>query len=196
MLIGRAIVETSINLKYLTLNINDELCDKFVKSSLSYEKKLLEYIQNKIGSRGQEEFEKRILNSITNNFSKTKFKPDDVVFSRDRKWSADLFSLSEQVDLAEAYETMYRYLSRAEHGSWQHLEQYNLKEGAEFYKPELMFHRPDPQLICGVSLMSVVATISYYDYIVIKNNLFRKYLSDLVNWLCEISNKYNTFKDS
>ena len=57
MLIARAIVETSINLKYFTMKINDELCNKFVKSSLSYDKKLWEFVQEKINGKKPKEFE-------------------------------------------------------------------------------------------------------------------------------------------
>jgi len=56
----------------------------------------------KIGSREPEEFEKRLQATIKKSFSKSKYKLEDIDFSRDKKWSNDLLSLSKMVGLADA----------------------------------------------------------------------------------------------
>jgi len=195
MLIARAIVETSINLKYLVENITDDLCDKFVKSSLSYDKKLWDFLSVKIGSREPEEFEKRLQATIKNSFSNSKYKLEDIDFSRDRKWSSDLLSLSKIVGLVDAYETMYRILSRAEHGAWQHLEFYNLKENTDYYSPELSAYRPDPQIILGTNTMCLISVVAYLDFIQVVDCKFKKYLHEVSRWFQNISNEYFKFKD-
>lgn len=197
MFIARAITDTSIKLKFfIRENVDQELCDKFVKSSLSYDKKLWEFVRKKIGTREPEEFEKRILIKIESNFSKTKFKIEDIDFKKDKKWCADLSSLSETVGLSDAYETMYRLLSGSEHGSWGHLEQYHLKEEAEFYQPELLPHRPDPQLICAASHMCIAAAMDYADHIGITDKTFVQYLEEVLVWFRSISDKYDEFKNT
>lgn len=74
ILTSRPIAETSIVLKYLLQNINEELSDKFIKCSLAYDKKLFDLIQKNIKGRNPLPIEERMLKSIANTFSKTKLK--------------------------------------------------------------------------------------------------------------------------
>lgn len=193
LLAMRALTETSIILKYLIQNINDDIGQKFIKSSLAYEKKLLELIQNKTQSRNTLPFEKNIIESIKKTFAKTKYKTEDIIFKKDKSWHEDLFTIAEKVGLSDAYETMYRAGSHAEHGSWHHLMHYNLNETENRYEPELNNIEPNFLLINATSLMCLIVAHDYLIHINPEEKIFPKKIKELIKWIKELNTKRDNF---
>lgn len=86
MVVARIIVETSIILQYLVKNLDDSLCEKIIKSSLAYDKKLYDFIEQNRGDKPLTDIENRMLNSIKNNFKKENIQIDDINFQNDKNW--------------------------------------------------------------------------------------------------------------
>ncbi len=189
----RALTETSITLKYLIYNINDDLCQKFIKSSLAYDKKLWDFIQNKIDGREPLSFENRMIESIKKTFADTKYNIDDINFKKDKAWHEDLLTLSCKVGLLDDYETIYRTCSRAEHGSWYHLKFYHLVEGENGFEPELNNISPNPQLIIAANLVCLGAALDYLKYVTPNEKTFLVLIQNLIEWHIKLSNKRDEF---
>jgi hypothetical protein len=192
ILTARPIAETSIVLKYLLLNINEETCDKFIKSSLAYEKKLYDLIQKNIKGRDTLPIEKRMLQGIANNFSKTKFTIDNINFQNDKKWHENLSVLARKVGLEHYYETVYRVGSGAEHGTWQHLEMYYVHEQPEHYEPQIEYASPSPKLLEAVNYICLNAT---QDYImnISPDKVFLELIQTMIKWHQDIGMKHEEF---
>ncbi len=194
LLAVRALTETSIILKYLTQNINDDLCKKFIKSSLGYEKKLLDFIQKKLGNSEPSQFDSRIIESIKRKFAKAGFKPEEIDFKKDKDWHENLFDLAGKVGFLDYYETMYRSGSRAEHGSWDHLEDYHLIENEHGYLPDLRNSEPNPQMIINPNIMCLGTILDYCKYIVPEEVVIPSLIPKLIEWHLAISKKRNDFQ--
>ncbi|WP_367606758.1 DUF5677 domain-containing protein [Legionella sp. W05-934-2] len=64
---SRTLAETSIVLKWLIKNnLNDELCNKFIRSSLAYDKKIWNLVNNKLKGREAFPFESKYLIALKN----------------------------------------------------------------------------------------------------------------------------------
>jgi hypothetical protein len=58
-------------------------------------------VQEKIKEREPQLFEQRILRSIQTTFDKANYKIDDIKFSQDKYWHADLATIAKQVELLD-----------------------------------------------------------------------------------------------
>lgn len=189
LLAARALTETSITLKYLIHNISEDLCQKFIKSSLAYDKKLWDFIQDKIDGRKPLPFENRMIESIKKTFEETKYNINDINFKKDKDWHENIFILSSKVGLLDYYETMYRTASRAEHGSWHHLKFYHLIEKENGYEPELGNIQPHPQLIITTNLICLGAVLDYLEYIQPEEKAFPPLVKSIIKWHVDLSKK-------
>ncbi|WP_019215742.1 DUF5677 domain-containing protein [Legionella tunisiensis] len=172
LLATRALTETSITFAYLIQSLNNVICQKFIKASLAYDKKLFDFIQSKIKDGEPLPFEAKLIEDIKNTFAKTEYDIDDINFGNDREWHADLFSLSSKVGLSELYETLYRTCSRAEHGAWYYLEFFHLTENESDYTPILENTEPHPLLLINTNLICLNAALFYSEYIQPNNTQF------------------------
>lgn len=192
ILLSRSAAETAIVLKYLTININDELCRKFIKSSLAYDKKLHDLIKKNSSNRKLLPIEERMLKSIANTFAKTEFKLEDIKFQEDKKWHENVSVMAKEVGLERYYETIYRVGSGAEHGSWHYLELYHLQEKTDYYEPQLDYSTPSPQLLEAVNYICLQATKDYIER-VNPDKVFLDLIKIVIKWHEDIGNKHEEY---
>lgn len=157
----RLLSEISIQLKYLlSCQAPSDVANKFIKSSLAYDKFLYEYIKSQISDRAPSNIENRILSSIDREFKETNFDIN-TINSKDKNWCLDTFNLAKEVGLEGVYESIFRTSSSALHGSWFHLKEYYLTKVKETYQPCLNFHAPNPQIIEGTTIIVLRSTKDY-----------------------------------
>lgn len=192
-LVARTLTDNSIKLKYLISNIDDNLCKKFIKSSLAYDKKLLDFIQSKLNGREPLPFEKRIIESIKKTFSEAKYNIKDINFNKDKEWHENLFDLSSRVGLLDYYETMYRGGSRAEHGSWSHLKNHHLIEKEAGFEPQLGNIEPHPLLIITTNLICLSIMLDYLKFIQPHKKTFLTLIEKVIAWHSKLNENREQF---
>ncbi len=160
---------------------------------MAYDKKLWDFIQEKIRDRTPQPFENRMMESIKKTFDETQYTIEDVNFKKDKAWHENLFDLSKKIGLSDYYETLYRSCSRAEHGSWYHLKFYHLNEKDEHYEPELSTVMPHVQLIIAANLLCLGAMLDYLKYIQPDEKTFPPLLQRLIDWHVSLSKKRDAF---
>jgi len=193
----RLIVDTIFNFFYLIKKKNDKLFEKFVKSSLAYDKKLYDEI-NKKKHQPLLPIEERMLKSIENTINQNGYNIADINFEKDKNWHGyNIFALATKLNLLPLYEYVFRTTSGSIHGNWYEMETYHLEETEKVYQPILEYHTPKPQIITCISILVLEVTKIYvnkiYKYDTENTNLLMKALNDLEGWYKAIDELHENF---
>lgn len=159
--ISRTLADVAIQLRYLILHINPEVCEKIIKSSLAYEKKRLEDTEKSLKKKGGDIYGKNIQASIQAIFEEAGYKLEDISFAKDKDWLSKLYEVAKQVDLEDLYSFVYRTSSLATHAAWSFHQTYNLIEHNGKYQPNLNYSTARPYLIEGVSRLILTMCLDY-----------------------------------
>ncbi len=190
----RTLCEVVIKLKYLVKNINCEMCDKFKKASLVYDKKLWELIEKNKGT-SIKDIESRMLNSIEKTFRDAGYELEDIDFKKDKNWCPNILELAKSVGLSDVYESFYRMSSTAVHSSWTHHQKYNISTINDTSKPRLEYLGAKPQPIEGASLLvlNLAKDYLYFHKDQSINKIINEAIEKLIRWFEGMSKRYDAF---
>ena len=158
----RCLADTLVNLLYILQSEDrNETAERFVRSCLAYEKKLLEEVEC-----GRDDppppSKQRILSSVHRRFARAAIDPDEVSSSsRHRRFGPDTFSKARRVGLDGLYEFVFSMCSRRVHGQWYDMEISHLNDEGDRYAPRTEYDTPRPQILeCG-SVLALLAAEAY-----------------------------------
>lgn len=128
----RCFVETIINIEYLLLINDEKVYMEFLEYGLRNEKRLLKIVDTAIQARGHEfPIEKRIRESIADNFRISSLKPEQVDDSKRSSWGEDIYRRSKRIGREDQYIALFGMSSSAVHGNWSDLMRYHLSQEGE-----------------------------------------------------------------
>lgn len=187
-ILNRCIVETSINLLYMTKDRTENVFNNYIKNSLINEKQMFNIItQNVNNNNGEEsEIEKRMLKSIEETFSQSGFKIDEI--NNSSKWK----SLKERTDgvaRSQLYKIFYSMGSHSVHGNWEDIVMFNLKKKSDGFELNLKWCKPRPQIMDLIIEMNLLVTESFVEKeclkesksFIEKTNMLKDYQNNLIN---------------
>lgn len=191
----RLLSEASIQLKYL-LSSKDlsEISQKFIKSSLVYDKLLFNQVKKDIGNNTPSNIQERMLESIQNEFKDYGFEISDIDIRNDKNWCAHTLILAKEVGLEDMYERVFRTSSRSIHCSWYNLKEFYLikDHASKSYHPQLNFHAPDPRVIEGTTIIVLKSARAFVDKVTDEDKLLQVF-DDCILWFTNMSHHHEKF---
>lgn len=189
----RCIVDTGINLSFLLEEDEPEIIKKYMKSSLTVEKKLWDQIHERKGETLLP-IEKRMLDSVQATFKRAEIEIDSVT-GKDMKWCGSTYDKALKTDMISLYENVFRGCSHNIHGTWHDLEFNHIYEKDGNFKPLIEYTRPRPQSVEVASIICLIVTIKYLNKILDENsaNLVRDNLNLLIEWFLELQNLHESW---
>lgn len=191
----RSLSEIAVRLKYLTIHMSTDLSEKFIKSSLAYDKKRYEEIQKRVTDNSPSTIEQRMLNSVKTRFKEAGYNFDQINFKNDKNWSKDVSQLANDVGLKTEYEFGFRVGSSAVHARWDFLKQYNLEQQNGITCPNLSYASARPHIIESASYLTLQAALSYLEYFPKsdENATLKNFINEGLNWYKKMSQKHEEF---
>jgi len=162
-IIGRAIYESLINVKYLIQMNSNELFDEFIKYSLIEEKRLYIQIQENIKTRGNQlPIEERMMISINRSFIQSGFKFEDIQMDyKKNKWGN--ITLPKKVGALFDKGKIPPGFNHSVHGNWQSIMFSDLIfNDNNTFTPLYKYRKSKPQLILA---LMVIFCLASYDFI-------------------------------
>lgn len=160
----RPLMDTVLNLLFLIEHGTDSDYAKFVKSSLAYDKRFLENIQQRRQREGrldQEwEIERRMRESVEARFAQAGYSLDDIEW-KDRQLFGDTSAKARKLNLEELYEIGFRTGSYSIHGTWQDLYLYQFDDEDGVLHPHLHYHQARPQILELATTLALYAARQY-----------------------------------
>ena len=153
---GRLAFECIVNTLFLMKNDRPEVTASYIEYSMRHEKRLRDRILRNVEARGGEvlHIEQRMLRSIESSAKQSGVDLDSI--NPPSNWGGkNLFEKAKDVGLEEAYLGAFAGPSHAVHGNWQDLLEYHLDSDEEGYSAELNWHRPRPQLLTTLAILTV-----------------------------------------
>ncbi|CDF83407.1 hypothetical protein PKB_2060 [Pseudomonas knackmussii B13] len=153
---GRLAFECIVNTLFLMKNDKPEVTASYIEYSMRHEKRLRDRILRNVEARGGEtlHIEQRMLHSIESSAKQSGVDLDSI--NPPSNWGGkNLFEKAKDVGLEEAYLGAFAGPSHSVHGNWQDLLEYHLDSDEEGYSAELSWHRPRPQLLTTLALLTV-----------------------------------------
>lgn len=163
-ILARLAFENLVNIRYLMMAEDVALFDSYVIASFRHEERLLDKIENNIGTRGGEilPIERRMMASIERAFARSGVTRANVTREMMRPWSdTNLFQRAEAVGWGDNYLGSFAGPSHSVHGNWMDLLEYHLLEHEGGFIPDHEWHHPRPQLLYVLGLYGCVALGEY-----------------------------------
>jgi hypothetical protein len=200
IILMRSLTETAINLAFLLLNEDPALIDKYMRSSLAYERKRWDEIEKR-KHRPPLPIEVSMQASVERAFSRAGLKVTDVEW-KERNWAGNTFAKAEKVsksgeaDMVGWYEFAFRPTSHAVHGTWHDLESHHLREENGQLLPELQYTSSQPQMIDGPSVICLQAARSYVSHTApgVGNELVDR-IQKIEDWFRGMARRHIEFRD-
>jgi hypothetical protein len=167
-ILGRSAFETIVNAKFLMRFGSKNLFNSYVTYSLQFEQKLLALIERNVASRGGIELpiEQRMKRSIQRMINVSQISPE-LMQTKIKNWgNKNLFERSKEVGLDGAYLGVFGGGSHAIHGNWADLLEYHLVQEQDFFRPDLEWQIPRPQVLTTIALLSNELVMEYFCKIV------------------------------
>ena len=165
-IIGRAIYESLINVKYLIQMNSDELFDEFIKYSLIAEKKLYIQIQDNIKARGNQlPIEERMMISINRSFIRSGFDIGDIQMDyKKNKWGS--ITLPKKAAALFDKGKIPPGFNHSVHGNWQSIMFSDLifNDNSTF-TPLYRYRKSKPQLILALMVMFCLASYDFINHV-------------------------------
>ncbi len=160
MTLNRCIIESAVKLRFFTEKAKQRDFDDFVKSSLEPERNLYLTIQQSIEKRGETlPIETRMLNSINRVFKNSGVTNVDELkyIPRPKNYR----SILKELNIESLYPVLQGVPSHSIHGTWVDLIQHHLEEHEMGFRPKTESKKPDPRLMCPISVVVLTAIKSY-----------------------------------
>lgn len=164
----RLTFECCINIRYL-ITRHDSSYDAYIAYSLRHERQLFDRINEDITARGGEPLpiERRMLASIRRAAEKSGIPLEQVTPAAYAEWkNSTLFERAEAIGWGEGYLYLFGGPSHSVHGNWQDLLEYHLDEQENGFVPEFEWHRPRPQPLFTIGLLTLTVLDEYLDHFV------------------------------
>jgi hypothetical protein len=197
---ARLAFECIVNTLFLIKNDREEVTDSYIEYSMRHEKRLRDQIRHNISKRGGEilQIEERMLRSIEASAKNSGVDLDQI--NPPKNWGGkNIFEKATEVGLEEAYLGAFAGPSHSVHGNWQDLLEYHLDVEGDEFGPDLTWHRPRPQLLTTLSLLTIRTLETFFSSIVGKaGDAIAEKLPDLKSRIIEFVNLHEEFlsKDS
>lgn len=192
---ARLAFECIVNTLFLIQNDNAEVIASYIEYSMRHEKRLRDRIRSNISNRGGGilPIEERMLRSIEASAKNSRVDLDQI--NPPQNWGGkNLFEKAKEVGLEEAYLGAFAGPSHSVHGNWQDLLEYHLDVDGDEFGPVLTWHRPRPQLLTTLSLLTIHTLETYFSSIVGKaGNEIAEKLPDLRSRIIEFVNLHEEF---
>ena len=164
-ILNRCIVESSVNLLYLLLKVDeDAVFDSFVLSSLQAEAKLYDFIQENIGNRGGKQLaiESWMISSIRDTLHRSGTNLDSA---RQRKgsWGGSFRDKLAALEMEDGYPALQMVPSHAVHGDWVDLLKEHLVPKGKGFEPNLDWTKTDGEMLGPVSIFAIEGGLQYLD---------------------------------
>jgi hypothetical protein len=184
-IVSRTLVDTIINLRWLLKHPNQ--CQRYVRQSLAFEKKLMEEIKSRMREPPLP-IETRMLRSIEATFSRAGVNPAEIKAAEWRGLSSE--QKARDVGLDSLYEFSFRGASHNVHGTWHDLEFYHLELVDGVHRPAIRFHEPRPQIVEVATIASLDAAVAYVGFAAGDNAIeITGRLEVLRDWVSELSSR-------
>jgi hypothetical protein len=164
---ARLAFECIVNTMFLIKNDRAEIIESYIQYSMRHEKRLRDRIRENVAARGGSvlPIEERMLRSIEAAARKSEIDLDRI--SPPQNWGGkNLFEKAKEVGLEDAYLGAFAGPSHSVHGNWQDLLEYHLEVEDDGYVSELRWHRPRPQLLTTLALLTVHTLEAFFSEIV------------------------------
>ena len=164
---ARLAFECIVNAMFLIKNSGADVVASYIECSLLHERRLRDRIRENIASRRGVvlPIEERMLRSIESSAKESGVDLDDVKPSSN--WGGkNLFEKARDVGLEAAYLGAFAGPSHSVHGNWQDLLEYHLDSDAEGYVANLQWHRPRPQLLTTLALLTIHLLETFFSLVV------------------------------
>lgn len=164
----RLAFECCINIRYL-IGRPDSTYDAYIAYSLRHERQLSDRINANIAARGGDPLpiERRMLASISRSADKSEVPLERVTPAGYAEWkNTTIFERAEAVGWGDGYLYVFGGPSHAVHGNWQDLLEYHLDEHENGFQPEFEWHRPRPQPLFAIALLTLTVLDEYLVHLV------------------------------
>ena len=164
---ARLAFECIVNTLFLIKNDSADLVASYIEYSLRHEKRLRDRMRETIAARHGVvlPIEERMLRSIESSAKASGVELDDIRATSN--WgSKNLFEKARDVGLEDAYLGAFAGPSHSVHGNWQDLLEYHLEADPEGYVANLQWHRPRPQLLTTLALLTVRLLETFFSSVV------------------------------
>ena len=161
--LNRCIIESVVNLRYLLIKDDNEVYDRFVKTSLVAERELYDIIQNNIETRGGEQLaiEQSMLNSIKDTCQQSGLTVEEIN-PRAGSWGGSFRDKLTTLGYDwTTYTTLERIPSHAIHGDWIDLVKNHLRPKVDGFEPNCDHLKTDGELLSPVGIFVVEAVRDY-----------------------------------
>jgi hypothetical protein len=159
----RLAFECCINIRYL-IGSPESTYASYVAYSLRHERQLFDRIQRNIKARGGESLpiERRMLASIQRAAEKSGIPLEHITPGSYAEWKdKNLFERADAIGWGDGYLYMVGGPSHSVHGNWQDLLEYHLDESENGFQPEFEWHRPRPQPLMSIGLLTLTVLDEY-----------------------------------
>lgn len=164
---ARLAFECIVNTLFMIKNDRAEVTASYIEHSMRHEKRLRDRIRANGAKRGGEiwPIEERMLHSIQAAAQSSGVDLDKI--NPPKNWGGkNLFEKAKEVGLEDAYLGAFAGPSHSVHGNWQDLLEYHLDVDGDEFGPDLAWHRPRPQLLTTLSLLTVHTLELFFSHIV------------------------------
>lgn len=194
MALNRCILESIINLKYVTLNNDDATIREFVSASLGTERELYDVIQRNIKERGGEvlPIEKRMLASVERVFRLSGLEVD-VMDPRPREWGGGLKNRLRKLGEEDRYVFFQRIPSHAIHGTWVDLVLHHLDEADGGFAPVPEPHSADARLLLPMARVILEGLDTYWSKFyqtIDAESALPNYIGDLIHRMAMVDSAH------
>jgi hypothetical protein len=162
--LGRSVMESATNLRFLVLKNEDRFFDQFVKFSLSPERELYDGIQKNIARRGGDvlPIEQRMMNSIDRVCKVSDVKIEEVP-PKFRDWGGGFRNRLIALGEGERYAAQQGIQSHAVHGTWVDLVMRHLEVVDGGFRTYTAFMPVDSRVMLPLCIAVLPAARAYLD---------------------------------
>jgi hypothetical protein len=162
----RGLLETAINIRYLTRVDTAEAFEAFVAHSFRNDKRLVGVIDRNIAERDGTvlPIERRILDSIHRTLERSGLTLSEVPSRADDKWP-DFETRLRTLGIEESYAGMFGGPSSYVHGTWHELLFYNLTDVSGGFELDTSWATIRPEPLLALVVVIATAAAEYVDYL-------------------------------
>jgi hypothetical protein len=162
----RGLLETAVNVRYLTQQDSPEAFQAFVAHSFRNDKRLLSVMRKNIRKRGGVELpiEQRMRESIDRTLQRSGLTLADIPSRRTDSWPSFEDRL-QALEIGDGYSGIFGGPSSYIHGTWHELLSYNLRGVGDGFELDTSWATLRPEPLLAVTVAVAMAAIDHLDYL-------------------------------
>jgi hypothetical protein len=162
----RGLLETAVNIRYLTQQDSPETFQAFVAHSFRNDKRLLNVMRKNIRERGGGELpiEQRMRESIDRTLQRSGLTLADIPSRRTDSWPSFEDRL-QALEIRDGYSGIFGGPSSYIHGTWHELLSYNLRAFDDGFELDTSWAALRPEPLLAVTVAVAMAAMDHVDYL-------------------------------